>query len=139
MSLLSWNCRGLGNPRSVCDLRWLVKEKKPTFLFLMETRMRNKKLQVLRNKLGFEGMLTMDPIGRGGVLAFLWLNPREVEVLNYSLRHISALIKLEGSDLSWKFTGFYGNPDRNQRDASWKLLRHLSTCYDSFFLKKKHK
>lgn len=83
MSLLSWNCRGLGQPPSVCDLRRLVKEKKPTFLFLMETRLRNLKMQALRVNLGFEGMLTVEPVGTRGGLAFLWMNSREVEVLNY--------------------------------------------------------
>lgn len=38
MSILSWNCRGLGNPRSVRDLHLLVKEKRPNLLFLMEQK-----------------------------------------------------------------------------------------------------
>jgi hypothetical protein len=62
-----------------------VKEKKPTFLFLIETRLRNSKMQALRVNLGFEWMLTMEPVGTGRGLAFLWMNSREVEVLNYSI------------------------------------------------------
>jgi hypothetical protein len=60
------------------------------FLFLMETRLRNSKMQALRVTLGFEGLLTVEPIGKRGGLAFLWMNSREVEVLNYSTRHICA-------------------------------------------------
>ena len=42
MNLLSWNCRGLGNPRIVRDLHHMVKEKKPTLVFLMETKVHDK-------------------------------------------------------------------------------------------------
>jgi hypothetical protein len=46
-----------------------VKEKKPTLVFLMETKMRNTKMQVLRNKLGYDDMFTMEPVGRSGGVA----------------------------------------------------------------------
>ncbi|GLT77193.1 hypothetical protein SLA2020_488020 [Shorea laevis] len=72
MSLLSWNCRGLGNPRTVRDLRQMVEEKRPRFLFLMETRLRQRRMQGIRTQLGFAGMLTVDPVGTGGGLALLW-------------------------------------------------------------------
>ncbi len=62
-----------------------MKEKKPTFLFLMETRLRNLKMQTLLVSLGFEGLFTVEPVGTGGGLAFFWMNSREVEVLNYSI------------------------------------------------------
>jgi hypothetical protein len=66
----------------------------------METRLRNLKMQTLRVSLGFEGLFTVEPVGTGGGLAFFWMNSREVEVLNYSTRHICAQISLEGSDNS---------------------------------------
>ena len=40
MSLISWNCQGLGNPWTVRSLHDLVKENNPSILFLMETRMK---------------------------------------------------------------------------------------------------
>jgi hypothetical protein len=66
MIILSWNCRGLGNLRTVRDLRLMVKEKKVTLLFLMETKVRNKAMQCLRVSLGFDGLLTVDPVGKSG-------------------------------------------------------------------------
>jgi hypothetical protein len=70
MNLLSWNCRGIGNPRAVQDLRLLVKEKQPTLLFLMEMRAKNKKLQAIRRSLGFEDMFFVDPGLVGALLCF---------------------------------------------------------------------
>jgi exonuclease III len=57
MKLISWNCQGLGNPGVVRDLQQMVKEKKPTLLFLMETKSRQRTMEVLRVKLGFEVFL----------------------------------------------------------------------------------
>jgi exonuclease III len=78
MSLLCWNCRGIGTRRTVCDIRSMVKEKHPNIVFLMETIMRNTKLQVLRRQLGFDGLLTMEPVGKSGGLALLWRVEEEV-------------------------------------------------------------
>jgi hypothetical protein len=69
MSCLAWNCRGLGNLRTVRDLYHLVKDKRLTFLFLMETKMKKELLQRMRSKMGFEGLFTVEPVGRSGGLA----------------------------------------------------------------------
>ncbi|GLT53218.1 hypothetical protein SLA2020_265040 [Shorea laevis] len=123
--LISWNCRGLGNPRTVRDLCQMVKDKKPRFLFLMETKIKQHRLQHVRIKLGFEGLMAVDPVGLSGGIALLWRDAREVEIQNFSLRHISAIITTEASVGPWRFTGFYGNPDHTKRDESWQLLSHL--------------
>jgi len=127
MSLLCWNCRGLGNPETVRELHNLVKSKQPHFLFLIETKVFSQKLHRIKRKMGFVGMIQVDPLGRRGGLAFLWKPEKGVEVMNYSQRHISIDISLDDSDFHWTFTGFYGNPDRTLRDESWKLLTHLGS------------
>jgi hypothetical protein len=106
MSLLSWNCRGLGNPRTVRDLCQLVEEKKPRFLFLMETRIQQNRMQVVRNKLGFAGMLVVDPIGTSGGLALIWKEATEVEIQNFSLRHISPLLLYQSQQYHGNSLGF---------------------------------
>lgn len=37
MNLLSWNCLGLENPRSVNALKEVIRIEKPKIVFLMET------------------------------------------------------------------------------------------------------
>jgi exonuclease III len=126
MSCLSWNCRGLGLPQTVNDLHLMVKEKKPQLLFLMETKLKNKSMQKVKFKLGFQGMFTVDPVGRSGGLALFWKDTEEVTIQNFSLRHINVMVTLRGSGHQWKFTGFYGNPDCALRGESWSLLAQLS-------------
>ena len=72
MSLINWNCRRLGNPWTIHDLSQMVKEKKPSFLFLIETISSKKLIEGLRVQLGFEGLFVVEPVGRSGGLALSW-------------------------------------------------------------------
>jgi hypothetical protein len=49
----------------------------------------------------------------------------EVEVQNFSRRHINAVIHNCDMDMDWKFTGFYGHPDATKRLEAWNLLKRL--------------
>jgi exonuclease III len=125
MSIISWNCRGLGNLRTVQDLRQMVKEKRPWMVFLMETKLRKNRMDVVRYKLGFPNLFVVDSIGKSGGLALLWGDEIIVDIQNYSHRHINGVIKTPMVDVQWKFTGFYGHPDVNKRQESWDLLKVL--------------
>jgi hypothetical protein len=84
MSALSSNCQGLGNPQTVRDRYLMVNEKRPTLVFLMETKMMNNKICFLKNKLGFDGMFVVDCVGRSGGLALFWKEEAHVTIQNYS-------------------------------------------------------
>jgi len=127
MSCLSWNCHGLGNPRAVRDLHQLVKEKKHSFVFRMETLSKQKKMEVIRCRLGFQWVFVVNLVGMSGGLALLWKEGLDLEIYNYSRSHIHAVIKDAEGLSSWQFTGFYGNSDCARRGESWALLKHLKT------------
>jgi exonuclease III len=126
MSLLSWNCRGLGNPRAVRDLRQLVKAKRPVLVFVMETKLCNKNVDYLRIKFGFDHVFKVDSVGRSGGLLLMWKEDIRVVIQNYSRRHINAVISMGPGGFEWKFTGFYGHPEVARRKESWALMRHLA-------------
>ncbi|XP_059429046.1 uncharacterized protein LOC132162844 [Corylus avellana] len=127
MNLISWNCRGLGNPRAVRDLCQMVKEKRPTLLFLMETKSIKHKLEGVRTKLGFEGLFAVDPIGRSGGVALFWKEAGCLEIQNFTRRHINAVVHSPGCDNYWTLTCFYGHPESAKRHESWALLNHLKS------------
>jgi exonuclease III len=127
MIVLSWNCRGLGNPRTVRSLYRLVKEKKPTLVFLMETKVSRRKVSFLPSKLGLENMFVVDCRGKSGGLILLWKSMALVEIQNFNNNHINAVIKNSLDRVPWKLTGFYGHPEVSMRRHSWALLRHLAT------------
>lgn len=98
MNLISWNCCGLENPRTVHDICQLVKDKRPRILFVMDTEIQRNRFSYLRSKLGFERMFMVDCVGCSGSLALLWKEEVELEIQNYSIRHINVVIKSEGMD-----------------------------------------
>jgi hypothetical protein len=127
MIALSWNCRGLGNPRIVRSLRRLVKNKEPTLVFLMETKVTLNKVRFLPSKLGLENMFVVDCRGKSGRLILLWKSSVCVEIQNYSCHHINVVVKNSLTKSLWKFSGFYGHPDVAKQPQAWVLLRHLAT------------
>lgn len=64
-------------------------------------------------------------MGGGGGLAVLWRSSASVSLLGYSNNHIDLLV-VEANNFIWRFTGYYGLPDRNRKMESWNLLRALS-------------
>ena len=125
MIAISWNCQGLGNPQTVRDLRRMVKVKRPTLVFMMETKLRQRKMEKIRCSLGFHNLFVVDSIGKSGGLALLWKEEVGLEIQNYRRRHIQAIVKNPVGDRLWKFTGFYGHPDASKRGEAWNLLKHL--------------
>ncbi|XP_042950188.1 uncharacterized protein LOC122282297 [Carya illinoinensis] len=132
MSILVWNCRGLGNPRTVGVLRQLAKDKIPSLVFLVETKCNSRRMDMIRRKLRFDYCLAVDSVGLRGGVALLWKTDWNVEIISYSRWHISAIVLEEENGPAWQFTGFYGHPEflnctRNKRglifryEASWDL------------------
>ncbi|GAU34127.1 hypothetical protein TSUD_66060 [Trifolium subterraneum] len=99
MIILSWNCRGLGGPSAIPNLKKLARGHKPDILFLSETLSHNRHIESLRVMLGFDSCLAIDVEGRSGV---------EDEQCG-----------------EWRLTCYYGYPERSRRRAAWDLLRDL--------------
>ena len=74
MSVCSWNCHGLGNLWAIQILIDMVYQKKPTFLFLCETKYKRSRLEVVQRKIGFEGAFVVEAQAIKGGLALMWRN-----------------------------------------------------------------
>ncbi|XP_019163454.1 PREDICTED: uncharacterized protein LOC109159798 [Ipomoea nil] len=124
MSTLCWNCRGLGSDRTVHELLGFISRKRPSLVFIIETKATANKVEETRIRMGFEGLLSVDRTGMGGGLALFWRDKNMVSILSYSESHIDAVVSLPGKP-DWRMTGFYGNPDQSKRHLSWDFLREL--------------
>lgn len=113
MIALGWNCRGLGNPATIPFLCELVRARKPNFIFLCETLSSSFAIESIRVRLGYDCAFTVDCHGHSGGLCFLWKDSATCNILNYSQNHIDVLVS--DSDGDWRFTGFYGHPERGRR------------------------
>lgn len=125
MSVLSWNCHGLGSPWAVQFLNELVFQKKPSIIFLYETLCKKDRVEGVQKHLGFEGMLAVDCQGQGGELAILWKTKNEVTINSYSINHIDAVVSILGWR-SFRLTGLYGEPNKTRIRSTWDLIRHLA-------------
>jgi exonuclease III len=110
MNILSWNCQGLGNLRTIREFCYVVKHKRPVMVFLMETKLKGEKMEPIRYKMGFPNMFVVDCFGRSGEMTLLWGENINVEIQNFSQHHINGMIEDRFSGVPWKFTGFYGHP-----------------------------
>lgn len=76
MKILSWSCRGLGNPGTIRAFRKLLISERPLVVFLMETKLKNCQMNLL-NTLHFhvERCLPVNCVGdnrcrRGAFVCF---------------------------------------------------------------------
>lgn len=125
MNVLSWNCRGIGLPSNIQFLKDVVRQERPNFVFLCETKDNKGKLERVRRALGFDGLIVVDAIGKSGGLALLWRIKDQVKLNNLSKHHIDVEISVDDK-AKWRLTGLYGEPDRQQRRNTWDLLRTLA-------------
>ncbi|XP_040987679.1 uncharacterized protein LOC121235397 [Juglans microcarpa x Juglans regia] len=135
MILLSWNSRGLGNPRRVRVLADLVREEDTKVLFLQETKLHARAAEKLKFRLGFENCLAVSSEGRSGGLALYWKKQVKVVIKNYSKSHIHASIHdaIEEGE-TWFLTGIYGQPEAHRRHETWDLIRSLKLPQDQGWL-----
>ena len=124
--LLNWNCPGLRNPWIGRSLRKIVREQVPTVCFLMETRLDKEGFEKLYSSLLFQNKIIVKQLDSGGGLALLWKNNVNLEVINFTVNHVLAKVT-EEDGFVWYLTCFYGWLKAQQKEKSWRLLKHLQT------------
>ncbi|KAL9671576.1 hypothetical protein QQ045_009146 [Rhodiola kirilowii] len=122
MKILSWNCRGLGNPRSVRALSDLVRSSGPHVVGLIETKLQRGKLEWLKRKVGFSNGVEVARTCLGGGLMLLWRPEIQIALKSFSRYHIDVWI---GEGDGFRLTIFYGCPITGRREETWNLLRSL--------------
>ncbi|XP_075645796.1 uncharacterized protein LOC142616949 [Castanea sativa] len=104
MSLLVWNCRGLGNPLTEDQLATLVWAKDPSVVFIAETWIDKARLEQVKRRIQFKNLFEVPRRNKEGDTTINKNRPDE-----------------------WRFTGFYGELDTHKRHESWTKLRDLKS------------
>ena len=68
MSLLLWNCHGLGNPRIENEIVSLIQAKDPSIVFIVETWADEVRLDRTLSKINFDKKCVVPRQNRGGGL-----------------------------------------------------------------------
>ncbi|GLT59335.1 hypothetical protein SLA2020_321600 [Shorea laevis] len=82
-------------------------------------------MERVKRRLGFQHCFTVERTGRSGGLAVLWDKQVQLHLQSYSANHIDMEVAGVVQD-KWRFTGFYGCPERHNRRKSWALIRELA-------------
>ena len=128
MNLLCWNCHGLGNPQIEQELGDMIRAQDSSVVFLAETWLDKARLEAIKVRYKFGGMIEVSWDNRGGGVAIFWKAECDFTVDTYSLNHIDAIVN-KGKEEEWRFIGFYGELDTNLRYESWDKLRRLKNKY----------
>ena len=99
MRALCWNCRGIGDPASVRELRNLVEASAPSVLCIVETQLAKYRVEGLASRLGFSSSFGVGSSGRSGGLCLYWKNNINLEIKSFSRYHIDSVISHLGSNL----------------------------------------
>ena len=124
MKIFSWNCRGLGNPRTVNSLREWCWRERPNIVFLMETMIDSRELERVRNRCGFDKGMCFSSAGLSGGIGFWW-NNINVRICSYSTHHVEAEIYDDHDVAVWRAVGIYGWPEATNKHHTWQLMRTL--------------
>ena len=92
MSTMAWNCRGLGNRRTVRAFEKVMSSEDPSFIFLMETKLVISEMDGIKDGLNRSQWLVVLRKGRSGGLALLWKKELKVDVQSFSDSHIDAIV-----------------------------------------------
>jgi exonuclease III len=129
MKLLSWNCQGIGNPRTARACHKLLATHRPDILFLMETKIL-KSNTVFLSRLGDQYKAHIIDCstsggGRAGGLLLIW-NPCNIDltIINESLNYID--MQIISNNTVWRATGLYGFPQNQNKHLTCKLIEDLA-------------
>ncbi|KAK9984667.1 hypothetical protein SO802_034192 [Lithocarpus litseifolius] len=110
------------------ELGDLIQAQDPSVVFLAETWLDKARLEVIKVRYKFGGMIEVSRDDRGGGVAVFWKAECDFTVDTYSFNYIDAIVN-KGKEEEWRFTRFYGEPDTNLRHESWEKLRRLKNKY----------
>lgn len=61
----------------------MVEVHKPSILFLMETKIQKYQMEMIRSRLGFKNLFSVEGVGKSGVLVVLWDDETRLRIHTY--------------------------------------------------------
>lgn len=122
MKVLSWNCRGLGNPSTRRYIKELCRVNCPDVLVLLETRSNSAFTLSLPKSLNFSNNVRIPSDGYAGGLWLFWTeNNFSLKIVkeNYQFFHCEVT---ERDKPSWYLTLAYVRPNTQDKEEFWRSM-----------------
>lgn len=107
MTILAWNCRGLGSSLEVRTLTDEVRTRDPLLVFLAKTKTEESRMKGIQNKLKYTQGITVPNVGRSGGLAMMWKEGKDISFKSCSNSHIDVVVNGDSASTPWLATSFY--------------------------------
>ncbi|KAK8300260.1 hypothetical protein V6Z12_D05G376500 [Gossypium hirsutum] len=124
MKFLSWNCRRMGSPATIQELKQLLVANRPDIIFLCETKMNVIEFQRVQIRCKLQNRLVVNSKGRSGGLVLMWKDELDVTNQSYSKHHIDSTVKL-GCTSIIRVTGYYCHANPSEHNNSWNMLQRV--------------
>ena len=128
LRLLSWNVRGLNNPRKREVCKNLLKDWKCDIVCFQEMKVSSIDVAFVRSLWGspFTDWAVLDAVQTSGGVLLIW-DKRVFEKLDVIVGQFSINVLLRGvvDDFVWACTGVYGPSDDGQRASLWEELSQV--------------
>lgn len=131
MKILTWNCRGLGNPDAVRAYKKLLRSNCPDIVFLMETKLKvsdpkvSSKLCLGHLQNHFIINCNSEGGGRSGGLALIWHNDVKLNITDHNKMLIDFYVLDVLNNEKWCGTGLYGYPYQSKKHLTCEAITNL--------------
>ncbi|CAN0920093.1 hypothetical protein LINGRAHAP2_LOCUS31833 [Linum grandiflorum] len=71
MIIMSWNCRGMGQPRAVRVLDELIRTHRPGMIILLETFANKNRIEIVMSEVKIGGCFAVDAAGHSRRVCFM--------------------------------------------------------------------
>lgn len=118
MSLLSWNCQGIGGPRKQEFLTKLLQAMRSNICFLSETKCSTKKSKKVFEKMPLQNFAFVPARGRSGGLCLMWDGNVSLQVKERTRFFFHSTVT-EPNGREWELVCVYGDANHVHNPEIW--------------------
>ncbi|XP_040375969.1 uncharacterized protein LOC121053292 isoform X2 [Oryza brachyantha] len=128
MTLMSWNCRGVGGhlgSKKMLYLQWLIRSTCAQVIFLSETHNVSISSDEISHAFSMDDSFVVPAQHTTGGLWLMWTNEMKLTIVSYSLNYILAFGVHQPSGLMFNLLCIYDDPTHQSTSRIWRKARNF--------------